>query len=104
MGTCMVAVARVLLFCAVVLLILLVPDKASAAATISVNPSSGPVGQTVIVTGTGWTQDYIFGLDFGHLRMEPFPIRQGRTDATQKLGKVEWGSRHHEFILTFCAL
>jgi hypothetical protein len=43
-------------------------------------------------------------LDFGHLRMEPFPIRQGRTDAAQKLGKVEWGFRHYEFIPTFCAL
>jgi GT2 family glycosyltransferase len=27
-------------------------------------------------------------LDFGHLRMEPFPVRRGRTDAAQKLGKV----------------
>ena len=30
---------------------------ASAEATIEVNPSSGPAGQMVTVTGTGWTQD-----------------------------------------------
>jgi transposase len=45
-----------------------------------------PTGRTIVLQRDEiW---HYLKLDFGHLRMEPFPIRQGRTDATQKLGKV----------------
>ena len=63
-GKLMVGLTRILPLCAVLLpLVLLVPTEAFADEAISVSPSSGPVGQAVIVTGTGWHEHAVRGLD-----------------------------------------
>jgi hypothetical protein len=65
LGKLMVGVAHFLLLYALGLVLsMLVPTKALAfGESISVSPSSGPLGQTVTIFGTGWHEHAIRGLD-----------------------------------------